>query len=235
MSFIQEAIDASNTMLVDSQIPDGVTPPLPTNLFQVTGRYIFGYSAGAMMGYRLIAEQPDAWAAMWAMSGSIGGKAHKNFNFPVVDHLPTGIKSCSLFAHHGVMDTTVPPGPPSATLLQDSSDSTFFYGLNSPANSTAAEDLTQQFQPLSEASRAFRAHNLLGDIATVTTANLDVTGLLTSTQRVFPPGVVNGANPQVVIYRDPIMRHDDFISLGNRYFDARTVWNFFAAHRRVTL
>jgi hypothetical protein len=42
----------------------------------------------------------------------------------------------------------------------------------------------------------------------------------------------NPANPEVTVYRAPVMAHAGFTSSSNRYFDA-AVWGWFKLHPRV--
>src|SRR3546814_20358201 len=65
---------------------------------------------GGMLAYRLVAEMPNIWGALWVMAAAFGGRTHDGLT-PTVTHPPQGHSSVSLFAHHGDLDTVVPPGP----------------------------------------------------------------------------------------------------------------------------
>ena len=40
-------------------------------------RFVFGYSMGGMMAYKLAHEIGDHFAALWVMAGAIGGRSHE--------------------------------------------------------------------------------------------------------------------------------------------------------------
>jgi poly(3-hydroxybutyrate) depolymerase len=195
-------------------------------------RFLFGYSMGGMMAYRLASEMPNSWAALWVMAAAFGGRSHDGLT-PTVTHPPRGHSSISLFAHHGDLDTLVPPGPyndPSglalSTFLRDAYVAT---GVASPD----AERYASALRHLAAAVQTYRTYNNCRRVAyDAQTALADVGGGMTSAQYTFrqdgdPP------NPEVIVYRDPLMEHTNFIA--NRYFTAGDVWAFFKVHPRIDL
>lgn len=241
VSFIRDlAIPACEAMLRANRFVSFTPPfPLPKPVFDEDRRFLFGYSAGACMGHRLVAEMPDHWAAIWSMAGSVGGQAHLDAQFPIVKYKPSGSFAVSLFAHHGQADETAPPGAVADTDLQVSALSELYYGTNTtPAT---ADLLAQRFQSLRVTSDVYRNHDNTGHKLTLK-SKPDIQGTLLSEQRVFPPGTRDGQNPVVVTYRDPLLTHTGPIGGGstfadspNRYFDVEDVWEFFQAHPRVAV
>lgn len=77
-------------------------------------RYLFGYSNGAMMGFRLVKEMPSGtWAAFHAMCGTIGGKRYTRYDVPPLwDNYPVGIEPVSLYFHAGGRDVVGDPYDP---------------------------------------------------------------------------------------------------------------------------
>src|SRR5262249_14541069 len=73
-------------------------------------RFLFGYSMGGMMAYKLAHDVPDHFAAMWAMSGAYGGCSHEGLT-PTITNDPQGSFGLSLFPHHREAHTLLPPRP----------------------------------------------------------------------------------------------------------------------------
>ena len=236
VSFIQAAVDAVEEMLRRKLGELGVTrPPIDANR-----RFVFGYSMGGMMAYKLAHEIGDHCAALWVMAGAIGGRSHEGLTGTITND-PTGRSAVSLFAHHGELDVVVPPGP-----RQDTSgrvQSTFVPDLYAVTGMPAAEIPVRKtsLRHLAAAIEIFKVHNdceptayfnPLGTDGSTTSAD-DVAGAATSVKFVFRR-TGNPVNPEVIVYRDPTMEHGNFTSAGaNCYFDAGDVWNFFKAHPRV--
>lgn len=197
-------------------------------------RFLFGYSMGGMLAYRLASEIPNCWGALWVMAAAFGGRSHDGLT-PTVTHPPRGRSSVSLFAHHGDLDTVVPPGPdndPSglalSTLIRDAYAAT---GVTSPD----AEIYATSVRHLAAAALTYRTYNNCTRTAYDVQTNLpDVGGVLpgSSSQFTFRQDG-NPANPEVIVYRDPLMEHTNFVA--NRYFTASDVWDFFKAHPRIDL
>ncbi|MBL8701602.1 MAG: hypothetical protein JNK67_24695 [Alphaproteobacteria bacterium] len=195
-------------------------------------RFLFGYSMGGMLGYRLASEMPDTWGALWAMSAAFGGRSHDGLT-PTVTHPPRGRTGISLFAHHGDLDTVVPPGPnndpsglaPSAL----SRDAYVATGVASPD----AEAYATSLRHLAATALTYRTYNNCRSSAyDVQTGLADVSGGTGSTQYTYRQDG-SPANPEVIVYRDPAMEHANFVA--NRYFTASDVWAFFKAHPRIDL
>jgi hypothetical protein len=68
--------------------------------------------------------------------------------------------------------------------------------------------------------------------ASSSTTEPDIGGGNSALKFVFQqPG--NPINPEVTVYRDPVMAHTGFTSSPNRYFDAAAVWEWFKLHPHV--
>ena len=105
VGFVQAMIDAVEEMLQAKLDELGI----PGRAIDADRRFLFGYSMGGMMSYRLVNEMPNHWAALWVMSGAYGGRGH-NERTPTVTWPPSGSASVSLFAQHGEIDTVAAPG-----------------------------------------------------------------------------------------------------------------------------
>jgi hypothetical protein len=174
---------------------------------------------------------PNHWAALWVMSGAYGGRSH-NGRTPTVTWPPSGSAGVSLFAHHGEIDTVVPPGPfddPSGReVSQASHDLYVATGLSAEANAYASS-----VRNFAAAVLAYRTHNDCASAAfSHTTAEPDVGGGNTAQKAVWRQDT-NPANPEVVAYLDPTMDHTNFVP--SRYFFAADVWDFFKAHPRIDI
>lgn len=195
-------------------------------------RFLFGYSMGGMMAYKLAHEMPDHFAAIWALSAAYGGRAHDGLT-PTVTNDPQGSLSLSLFAHHGELDDTVPPGARNdPTGLTVSATSQNLYALGGlPAGDAAAH--ATSVRPLAAAIAEFKLYNDCAPTAfSSSTTEADLNGTNTAETYVFRRSG-GGANPEVVVYRDPTMGHTGLTGSANRYFDEGDVWDFFKAHPRV--
>jgi poly(3-hydroxybutyrate) depolymerase len=228
VGFIRAMLDAIETMLQrELRALGSARRPIDADR-----RFLFGYSMGGMMAYRLASEIPNTWAALWVMAAAFGGRSHDGLT-PTVSHSPRGHSGVSLFAHHGELDELVPPGPvndPSglalSITLRDAYDAT---GVTSPD----AEVYASSLRHLQAAAVTYRTYNnCRANPYDVQTNLADVGGGLTSTQTTYRQEG-NPANPEVVIYRDPLMEHTNFVA--NRYFTAADVWEFFKTHPRVDL
>jgi hypothetical protein len=244
ISFIQAAADAMSNMLsqtlhkADDDLPEDLQRISPTSLFDIERRYLFGYSNGAMLGHRLVKEMPDHWAALWAMSGTCGGKPHVGVSSEresVVNLPEDGQYAVSLFAHHGDLDEIVPPG--------DWGEADFSYqtpqgpgGLfltYALAGFDNALDYRPGLLPLSQASRGYRDYNRLSGESPFR-RRPGVGGAGTARSKSWPDSAdPNDANPTVVIYRDANLKHTGFTSSSGRYFREKDVWRFFGYHPRV--
>jgi hypothetical protein len=241
--FIQAAMDAMNARLrkqlldvfgeIDAGFPWVVGPGGQVvdspDLFDEERRFVFGYSQGAMLAYRMVERLESEFAAIWAMSGTCGGKLHSGstpldpdrdpvFNLP---DPATGVHAVSLFAHHGDEDTTVPPGRVSApdTDLQTPQSGSPQYGqLERAGLPVSFQDWLPAFLPLSTAMREFRDYNGLGQYVEFDAPGLGADG---ASVRVWSRPVSadwNANNPVVVRYRDVSMEHTGFTSNLGRYF-----------------
>jgi poly(3-hydroxybutyrate) depolymerase len=199
-------------------------------------RFLFGYSMGGMMAYRLVKEMPDHWGALWVMAAAFGGRSHAELT-PTVTHPPQGRSSVSLFAHHGDLDILVPPGPhndPSGLALSE-----FIRDVHIATGLTNvdAERYASSLRHLAAAVLTYRTYNNCRSTAySVNEPPLnglaDVGGTNLSVQYTYRQDG-SPANPEVTVYRDPLMEHANFIA--NRYFQVADVWQFFKDHPRVDL
>lgn len=202
-------------------------------------RFLFGYSAGGMMSYRVVSRMPDYWAALWVQSSAYGGRSYHGLTKRVTN-LPRGRHGVSLFAHHGEDDTVVPPGPITSTTGLAVSD--FAAGLNAIAGLPAAEarQYTTSYRHLAAAVQDYRVHNNCepeafeylhpdpNGVGGVTgLGGAETASRATWRQAGDPP------NPEVIAYVDPDMDHSNFQD--NPYFTADHVWDFFKSHPRVAL
>lgn len=236
VSFIRAAIAAVEDMLQARLDELGVRRPA----IDADRRYLFGYSMGGMMAYKLAHEIPDYFAALWVMSGAIGGRSSEGYA-NTVTNTPSGSSSLSLFHHHGDLDDVVPPGPREdisgrevGTHLPDLYALTGMPAVEIPLRKTS-------LRHLAAAIAAYKLHNDCentafvspGDPDASTDSALDLGGGATSVKLVFRQAG-NAANPEVIVYRDPTMEHTGFTTPGgNRYFDHTDVWSFFKGHPRV--
>lgn len=238
VSFIRAVVAAVESMLQARLDELGVRRPA----IDADRRFLFGYSMGGMMAYRLAHAVPDYFAALWVMSGAIGGRSSEGYT-DTVTNTPAGSSSLSLFHHHGERDDVVPPGP-----RDDSSGrevGTHMPDLYAITGMPAAEIPRRKtsLRHLGAAIAAYKLHNNCEDTAYVSVGDpdasdptaADVAGGNTSVKLVFRQAG-NADNPEVVVYRDPEMEHTGFTSAGpNRYFTAADAWAFFKRHPRVAI
>ncbi len=190
-------------------------------------QFLFGYSAGGMMAYKLAAEQGDTWAAMWVQSASFGGRVCSGYT-ALVENSPAGTSPVALFVHHGDDDLTVLPGTLGAVSQENVSTTAVsaldLQGLTSPDK----EDFAKPDRSLAGATDAFKTLNSLQTSPySDTTNNPDRDGGNTSRRREWR-NAASDDHPVVVLYRDPEMNHTNFTSAGvNRYFDETDVWAWF--------
>jgi poly(3-hydroxybutyrate) depolymerase len=226
VGFVREMIGAVERMLQNKLDELGIHG----RAIDVDRRFLFGYSMGGMMAYRLVHEMPNHWGALWAMSGAYGGRGH-DLRTSTVTHPPSGSASVSLFAHHGEMDPVVPPGPfddPSGREVSQSSHDLY---AATGLSMMEADDYASSVRNFAAAVLAYRTHNNCATTAySHSTAEPDVGGGITSQKAVWRQDT-NPANPEVVAYLDPTMDHTNFVP--NRYFFAADVWDFFKAHPRI--
>jgi hypothetical protein len=256
VAFIKAAIDAMNDMLKQALLSaaSGLPGDFPweqpavrpsetqrqsPDLFDQYRRFVFGYSNGAMFGHRLVNRMPDYWAALWAMSGTCGGKPYVGVSTEddrVVNLPEDGRYAVSLFAHHGDQDTTVPPGK--------RGEADFVY-QSPPTGSDANEvmvdagfptslDYLPGYLPLSQASRGYRIYNNV-DGTSSPRLRPGISGADQAKSRSWPDADNwDDFNPTVVIYRDFDMGHTNLNHPpSNRYMFEKDVWRFFEHHPRV--
>jgi poly(3-hydroxybutyrate) depolymerase len=239
-SFIRAAIAAVEEMLQSKLDQLGITrPPIDPDR-----RFVFGYSAGGMMAYKLAHETPEYLAAMWVMAGAYGGRSHEGLTTTVTND-PQGRSSLSLFAHHGESDTVVPPGPqnnptgrvqPATVLPPPLPPIDLYVAAGIPVADVPVQN--GSFRHLAAAIEEFRRYN---DCETVPVASEsgpgrpDINGGVNSRQYVFrqPSGAVN---PEVTVYRDDLLAHTNYFDVGKtRYFSVADVWRWFKDHPRIPL
>lgn len=189
-------------------------------------RFLFGYSAGGKMCYRLAAANGNTYAAIWVQSASFGGTALSG-KTALVENAPAGVNPVSLFVHHGDLDETVVPGTLAAVnqsnISVEARNLLILQGLTAPDDS----DYAISDRSLAGATEVFKTLNsLLGPPFTDTVNNLDSGGTNTSRRREWR-NAASDPNPVVVLYRDPDMTHTNFVSSGFRYFDHTDVWAWF--------
>ena len=237
VSFIRAAVDAVEEMLRRKLGELGVTrPPIDADR-----RFVFGYSMGGMMAYKLAHEIGDHFAALWVMAGAIGGRSHEGLTGTITND-PTGRSAVSLFAHHGELDVVVPPGPQQDTSGRVQST----YRSRSLRRDRDARRRDPDAQDV-VAAPGGRDRDLQ------TAQRLRADGLLQSARHRRQHDIRRGRgrsrdtslkfvfrrtdlapNPEVIVYRDPTMDHTNFTDAGQyRYFDAADVWNFFKSHPSV--
>lgn len=121
VSYVRAVIDRVDDYLFENmgtiRKPDGRSL---TQGIDPRRRFLFGYSEGGALAYRLVAEMTSgSWAAVHAMSTAIGGRRHLGLSeFRAFVHDPRDASPdydghtwpVSLFAHHGDDDQTFPPG-----------------------------------------------------------------------------------------------------------------------------
>lgn len=228
VKFIRNMIGSVEDMLRAELDEIGIKQP-PIDAHR---RFLFGYSMGGMLAYRLAHDMPDYFAAIWAMSAAYGGRSHDGLT-PTVTNDPQGSTSLSLFAHHGENDDTVPPGPrndPSGLTLSPTSQALYTLG-GLPAADVGAH--ATSVRPLAAAIAEFKLYDDCAPAAfSSSTTEADLNGTNTSETYVFRQAG-GGANPEVIVYRDPTMGHIGFTGSANRYFDQTDVWDFFKAHPRL--
>lgn len=228
VGFIRAAIDAVEAMMrKELRATGSARRPLDPER-----RFLFGYSMGGMLGYRLASEMPDHWAALWAMSAAFGGRSHDGLT-STVTHAPRGRSSVSLFAHHGDEDELVPPGPnndASGLVLSETINALY---VATGLDQASADIYTTSLRHLAAATLTYRTYNnCRGTAYQVLTGQTTVGGANDATRYAYRRDDL-AANPEVVVYRDTEMRHPGFIA--NRYFDEADVWEFFKTHPRVGL
>lgn len=197
--------------------------------------FVFGYSMGGMMAYKLAHEVADYFAALWVMSGAYGGRSHEGLTSTVLNN-PRGSSSVSLFAHHGDVDTVVPPGARTvASGRVQPTDPDFYAAFGVPG--AAALDYKPSFRTLAAAVDTFTLYNNCEQQPfeinrPPADGAADINGTDEGVKVAFrqPGGAVN---PEVIVHRDPHMGHTDF--LANRYYQAGDVWDFFKEHPRVSI
>jgi len=254
VSFIQAAMDAMNDMLKQALLAaaGGLPEDFPweqasvrasaterqsPDLFDQYRRFLFGYSNGAMFGHHLVSQMPDYWAALWAMSGTCGGKPYVNVSTDsdrVVNLPEDGLYAVSLFAHHGDGDKTVPPGDwgEADFVYQSPQPTDPGYEMMVDAGFPSSLDYLPGFLPLTQASKGYRTYNNIdGQSPFRVRTGLDSADKAKSKSW---PDAENwdDFNPTVVIYRDPGMKHTNFTT-SNRYLFEKDVWRFFERHPRV--
>jgi hypothetical protein len=189
-------------------------------------KFLFGYSNGGMMAYKLASADPN-WRALWVQSASHGGKLANGFT-SMVNNLPAGTGPVSLFAHHGDDDDSVRPGPIGQSTGATPSITVRDALLDNGVDLAWANDLTRADRTLQGAADAFIAHNGLVSTAwSYTTNNPDVFNNNLSARAEFR-NAAGDPSPSVTVYRDPSMTHTNFTApANNRYFDATDVWDWF--------
>ena len=241
VSFIEAAMDAAEEMLGSKLQEVGVSRPA----IDRDRRFVFGYSMGGMMAYKLAHDLPDTFGALWVAAGAYGGRSFEGLGTTVTND-PQGRHSVSLFAHHGESDTVVPPGPrkepsgrvqpeteidfPAPVGTVDVFDAT---GIPDPA---VAADYNNSFRTLAAVVDEFRRYNDCDDdfvSAESGPGNPDINGGTDSLQFVFRQA--GGAiNPEVTVYRDEHLGHTGYVGV-NQYKTTGDVWSFFKDHPRVPL
>ena len=239
VSFIRAAIAAVEDILRHKLGQLGITRPAidPDRIF------VFGYSAGGMMAYKLAHEIPDYFGALWVMAGAYGGRAHEGLT-PTVTNDPQGHSSVSLFAHHGEDDTVVPPGDRQNPSGRDQPDTEFeisgsvfdVYAL-AGIPSLEVSNHNNSYRTLAAAIEEFRHYNDCEPEAVAAESGPnqpDVNGGTDARQYVFRQA--SGAlNPEVTVYRDGQMKHGGYSEVANKYVTVERVWNWFKDHPRIPL
>jgi poly(3-hydroxybutyrate) depolymerase len=240
VSFIRAAINAVEQMLQRKLRQLGITRPA----IDPDRRFVFGYSAGGMMAYKLAHEIPDYFGALWVMAGAYGGRAHEGLTRTVTND-PQGSSSVSLFAHHGEDDTVVPPGDrqdPSGrvqpnTEFEVTPAITFDIYDEAGIPSAVVPDHNNSYRTLAAAIEEFRRYN---DCEPEAVAGIsgpgqeDINGTTNARQYVFRQES-GDVNPEVTVYRDEEMKHGNYSSATNQYVDIARIWNWFKDHPRIPL
>jgi len=218
VAFIQQAIQVVQGWLDDRLAEIGSA----RRSIDPDRRFLFGYSNGGMMAYRLAADVPNYFRAMWVYAASYGGKALDGFT-SLVENVPgSSDDPISVFHLHGGSDATVDPGidqdytgltvSPQAeqTLLDEKVDA-----QDAPAHARSDRSL-------SGAMLAYRNHNgtALNPYFETNTA-ASVNGQNDSTRREWR-NAAGDPFPSVVLYRDPTLGHT-----GLDYVTAAQIWNWF--------
>jgi poly(3-hydroxybutyrate) depolymerase len=227
VAFIQEAVGAVENLL-RAELEAARIRRAPIDVHR---RYAFGYSQGGMMAYKLAHDRPDVLAALWVMSAAFGGRNHEGLT-PTITNDPQGSSTLSLFAHHGDPDAVVPPGPHNDP--EGRQPSVFAHALYVAAGMTAADADVQvgSFRNLAAAIQEFRLYNDCEPTAfSSSTTEPDIGGGNGSLTYVFRRSG-NPVNPEVIVYRDPVMQHTGFTASPSRYFTEADVWAFFKDHPR---
>ncbi len=203
--------------------------------------FLHGYSNGAGLAHRLVAEEPDRWAAVWAQSGMMARQLGPA-GVPAVfgpDPAGAGTMAVSCFFHHGYRDDTIPYGTNPSTgldpynvgpseldkLINDG-------GLDEPA----ARSVAFYYGRVPDAVERYRQYNRLTAATVPETGLPSVRPLLggTSDRWVHPAGsLLNAENPQVVEYQDSHMTHINLDHPPTGYGSFAEVWDFFRTHPRV--
>src|SRR3546814_19965217 len=106
VGFVRAMLDAVEAMLAKELRRVG----LARRGIDPDRRFLFGYSMGGMLAYRLVAEMPNNWGALWVMAAAFGGRSHDGLT-PTVTHPPQGHSRVSPSRPTGDIDTLAPPGP----------------------------------------------------------------------------------------------------------------------------
>ncbi|MEJ2158606.1 MAG: PHB depolymerase family esterase [Desulfobacteraceae bacterium] len=240
VSFIRAAIDALEEMLRHKLHGLGISRPA----IDPDRRYVFGYSAGGMMAYKLAHEIPDYFGALWVMAGAYGGRAHEGLTATVTND-PQGASSVSLFAHHGEDDTVVPPGPRQDPTGRVQPDTAFevtpgiVFDIYDEAGIPAGDAPIHNnaYRTLAAAVEEFRRYNDCEPepVAPVSgSGKEDMIGGTDARQYVFHQA--SGAvNPEVTVYRDGAMNHANYSTASKKYVDVTRIWNWFKDHPRMAL
>lgn len=229
----------------------GQTNPVAgaTRVFDPKRRYLVAYSAGGLLGYRLISEMPaDTWAAYFAMRTSIGGQAFEapppgpDLNAPPRD------SEVSLFHLHGGRDVTVPGTGPRGHLNIAVKGK---QGLVEAGFSEAeATFMATRYFSMATAGEAYRVRNglpgpVVSPSAFPTVAGPSVTDAVVRTSNYLTTPTTmaellgDPTAPRrtvVVTYLDPSMNHNDWTPPGSnrshRYLRPEDVWQWLMAHPR---
>ena len=202
VSFIRAAVAAVEEPLQRKLDELGVSRPA----IDVDRRFAFGYSMGGMFAYKLAHQMPDYFAALWVMSGAIGGRSHEGLTGTVTND-PQGRSAVSLFAHHGELDDVVPPGPQQDPSGREQSthlpDLYVLSGMPVPDIPIRKASLRH----LAAAIDIYKLHDdcepraffdAVGSDGSTTTA-ADVNGTSTSLKFVFRRADL-ASNPEVIVY-----------------------------------
>ena len=239
-SFIQAAVTAVEGMLQSKLDEVGITrPPIDADR-----RFVFGYSQGGMMAYKLANEIPDYFGALWVMSGAYGGRSHEGLTATVIN-TPQGSHSVSLYAHHGEDDTIVPPGSrndptgrvqPATTLPPPFPAIDLYNAAGIPLPEVPIHNAS--FRTLAAAIEEFKLYNdcmttkVPPPVSDLTAP--DINGTTDAVKYVFHQ--TSGAvNPEVTVYRDPYLAHLNYSSAANQYVSVTTIWDWFKDHPRIPI